>query len=352
LNDVQNPDVRVTKIMNIALSGVFPESHRLNLFSSSVDLSFLPLKYFDESIPEIDIELLIRNMTICLRDRHGDTNYKRSIRKFAEMNGLRLNHKNLIDISIIDDPVEIRRLENQYDSINNSDDKNSPFLFIYKDKNGENLSKRLFRISLDNGNENSQSLSATIDQVVLNYCFGAGRVSFYDCKNAKYEGTLNQYTANTMSRADIAKNPGIINKITSQTGNDIRITFKKYCRGNEKYFGKITGIDSLKGHNIDVVGTPHQPDFVYKLFAHTLGFEFDVDSRMRYQLIRHNNVAFWFMTFDRELLRNIQLWMIGSELEQAVGRARLIHCNCIVNVYSNFPLCQANLIEADTIVSQ
>ena len=51
------------------------------------------------------------------------------------------------------------------------------------------------------------------------------------------------------------------------------------------------------------------------------------------------------MTYDDELLRNIQLWMISSELEQAVGRARLIHHDCTVNVFSNLPLSQANLKE-------
>jgi hypothetical protein len=33
--------------------------------------------------------------------------------------------------------------------------------------------------------------------------------------------------------------------------------------------------------------------------------------------------------------------MIESDLEQAVGRARLSRCNCTVNVFSNFPLRQA-----------
>lgn len=35
--------------------------------------------------------------------------------------------------------------------------------------------------------------------------------------------------------------------------------------------------------------------------------------------------------------------MIKSELEQAAGRPRLIHNDCTVNVFSNFPLSQAKL---------
>lgn len=53
------------------------------------------------------------------------------------------------------------------------------------------------------------------------------------------------------------------------------------------------------------------------------------------------------MTFDESapMLRNIQFWMIESELEQAVGRARLTRCDRNVNLFSNFPLSQANIID-------
>jgi hypothetical protein len=39
--------------------------------------------------------------------------------------------------------------------------------------------------------------------------------------------------------------------------------------------------------------------------------------------------------------------MIESELEQAVGRARLLRENCTVDLYSNFPLRQAVMKETD-----
>ncbi len=186
-------------------------------------------------------------------------------------------------------------------------------------------------------------LSATANQKICNYYFGASRVNFYNCKRAKYIGILNQYNKNTMSRSDIDKNQGIIDKIKKFTGFVDTITFKKYSKGNCHY-GKTTGIDTLKGKNIDVIGTPHQPIWIYKLFAYTMGSKFDENAKMNYQVARHNEFGFWFMTFDNdnELLRNIQFWMIESELEQAVGRARLLTEACTVNVFSNFPLKQAH----------
>ena len=55
------------------------------------------------------------------------------------------------------------------------------------------------------------------------------------------------------------------------------------------------------------------------------------------------------MTYGKsyEMLRELQLWMISSELEQAVGRARLSRYDCPVIVFSNLPLQQATIIEKD-----
>ncbi len=52
------------------------------------------------------------------------------------------------------------------------------------------------------------------------------------------------------------------------------------------------------------------------------------------------------MTYADEILRAIQFYMIESELEQAVGRARLLRCDCTVNLFSDFPLRQAEIMEA------
>lgn len=63
--------------------------------------------------------------------------------------------------------------------------------------------------------------------------------------------------------------------------------------------------------------------------------------KMRYQEIEYNNCRFWFNAYDNKFLRDIQLWLINTELEQAVGRARLLRNKCTVYLYSNLPMKQA-----------
>lgn len=185
-------------------------------------------------------------------------------------------------------------------------------------------------------------VSATVDKDICEYCFGKQKVKFYECKQAHYAGTLNQYYDKTMSRQCIDEDTGILKKISDWSGFDHMITFKKYAV-DDMYFGNAIGCDYLKGQNIDVVGTPYQVDFLYKLFPFSLGLDIDGDATMKPCRVSHNGYTFYFTTFGEEhvILRRFHLWMIESELEQAVGRARLLRCNCTVNLFSNFPLRQA-----------
>ncbi|MDR1891927.1 MAG: hypothetical protein LBQ48_02795 [Oscillospiraceae bacterium] len=189
-------------------------------------------------------------------------------------------------------------------------------------------------------------VSATVDETTCKYYF-KDNMKFYDCKKARHEGTLNQYYDRSMSRADIYKDPAVIDRIKDWSGFEATITFKKYQRGN-LYFGNSAGCDNLKGKNLDVIGTPHQPEWIYKLFAYSLGLDFDLKERLKPgTMVEHNGWRFRFTAFDNEELRAIQFYMIESELEQAVGRARLLRCNCTVNLFSNFPLRQADLRKSE-----
>ena len=151
-----------------------------------------------------------------------------------------------------------------------------------------------------------------------------------------------------MGRSSIRKDPSIIKRIKQWTGFDYTISFKefhKYYEG-ELHFGNCAGCDTLKGKNIDVIGTPHQPEWIYKLFAYSLGYDVD-DGLKPNTVVVHNGFRFRFMTYADETLRAIQFYMIESELEQAVGRARLLRCDCTVNLFSDFPLKQAAIEESE-----
>ena len=187
-------------------------------------------------------------------------------------------------------------------------------------------------------------VSATVNQDICNYYFGENNVRFYACREAEIKGTLNQYGDRPMSRSFMTEKPDIISRIKKWTGVKHTISFKKFEHqyAGDLHFGNCAGCDTLKNQDIDVIGTPHQPEWIYKLFAYSLGF--DVDEKLKPNTtVVHNGYRFRFTTYDDTALRTIQFYMIESELEQAVGRARLLRCDCTVNLFSNYPLRQAVL---------
>jgi len=66
---------------------------------------------------------------------------------------------------------------------------------------------------------------------------------------------------------------------------------------------------------------------------------------LNHREIEYENYKFYFFTYKDELLRNLQIYYISSELEQSIGRARLLNKNNNVYVYSQFPVKQANFSE-------
>jgi len=99
LNDIPIPDIRVAKIMHGALRMIYPESDK-NCSVVHVYYGGKQLIDFNESIPTINIDLLIKNMTIYLKDRYGATNYKRHLLNFARTHNISLTKKRFLDIGM------------------------------------------------------------------------------------------------------------------------------------------------------------------------------------------------------------------------------------------------------------
>lgn len=197
-------------------------------------------------------------------------------------------------------------------------------------------------------------LSATANKDICQYYFGEKNVAFYECKEAKMTGILIHYYDRTMSRSYVYNHLGVYGEIKRKIKVDDFITFQRFEKdcGTEWHFGNCVGCDVLKGKDIAVIGTPHQPEWIYKLFAFSLGFK--IEEKASNMDVGHNGKIFRFNTYQNEVLRKIQFYMIESELEQAVGRARLLRCDCVVYLFSNFPLKQAKkqkFIEDNTIVT-
>ena len=122
-----------------------------------------------------------------------------------------------------------------------------------------------------------------------------------------------------MSRACINKDPTVIDRIKKWSGFKHTISFKKYQCG-DLHFGNTAGCDYLKGENIDVIGTHHQQEWIYKIFAYSLGLDCDINGKLKTTTVDHNGYRFCFTTYTDKLLKDIQFYIIESELEQAVGR--------------------------------
>lgn len=189
-------------------------------------------------------------------------------------------------------------------------------------------------------------VSATVSEDICYKYFGKENVDFYVCKRAEYKGSLYQYPQKSMSRSCLANNPGIVRRLMQKFHIDESnvITFMKENIGN-LHFGNTEGSNTLEGEDILVVGTPYHTEFLYKLVAFSMGIDFDEDEKMALQDVTYNGYTFKFTTFKDEELRAVHFWMLESELEQAVGRARLLRNKCTVYLFSNFPLSQSKMID-------
>ncbi len=191
-------------------------------------------------------------------------------------------------------------------------------------------------------------LSATANEKICRQFFGKNHITFHECKQVKYQGNLYQFPGRSMSRSSIAANKGIVDRIIQKMGfnKENIITFANLGIGLI-HFGNTDGLNTLEGEDVLVIGTPYHPSFLYKLVAHNLGFAFDENGSLSSQYITYNGYKIWFTTFKDENLRAILFWMLESELEQAVGRARLPRNDCNVFVFSNLPLKQAIMKDFD-----
>lgn len=140
LNDASVTDRRVAEAMQLVMGEMFPEADS----SCYKDVSKLyfggkELIYYDDKLPEINIESIFRNYTYCMRVRYKDNHYKEHIKRLSQETGIALNKRGLLDVTVTahlsetDDPTEDHGAS-QY----NINGKNSPIAIIY-DKNNSNI---------------------------------------------------------------------------------------------------------------------------------------------------------------------------------------------------------------------
>ncbi|MCD8110512.1 MAG: hypothetical protein LUE14_10520 [Clostridiales bacterium] len=196
-------------------------------------------------------------------------------------------------------------------------------------------------------------VSATINEnLYRKYFNGSMDIVLYPERKAAYTGRVIQYTYHSLGRRDLREKRKVFDLAREISKNPKLpiITFLKYGREAGKYargmhFGNLTGINDLQGKDIGIIGTPYKTEEAYKLIACYLGADVNQqeDQRPRYRRVEYKGCSFIITTYQDELLREINLYSLESELEQAVGRARALREPCTVYVFSAFPCEQAEL---------
>lgn len=196
-------------------------------------------------------------------------------------------------------------------------------------------------------------MSATINEHLYHDFDKNRKIVYKEIPIAKYKGNLIQYTAYSMSRSFIEKTGEAIveksvNKITGNP-NINTIKFKKFTKNSDIYFGKTEGFNEYKGENLAVIGTPHNVPYIYQLIGEYMDYR--VSGSLAERKVTNNGYSFILMSFEDPNMRNLQFFFLESELEQAIGRARLLRFDCTVYLFSNFPCRQAEIIQDNYLVS-
>ncbi len=196
-------------------------------------------------------------------------------------------------------------------------------------------------------------LSATINESISKLVFG-DKVTFIDLGLVKPTGSILQVTSKSFSRFTIKENQLEMkclaeNLMKLYNPDSEIITYKDFYRNGRKeeiYFGNTEGTDDLKGENITVIGTPHLNPISYLLISVALGYRMGLEeSRMEYIPVERNGLRFYFTTYgDDSLLKEVQFYLVESQLLQAIGRARVNRFPAKVLILSNLPVVGAEYI--------
>ena len=121
------------------------------------------------------------------------------------------------------------------------------------------------------------------------------------------------------------------------------VTFKMIDETKDIYFGKSEGFNGYQGQDLCVIGTPHNVPFIYRLIGKHLGY--CVEENMCRRRVQNDMCSFQIMTFQSKEMQSLQFYFLESELEQSIGRARLLRNKCTVYLFSNYPCKQAEIIQ-------
>ncbi|MET3980662.1 hypothetical protein ABIB62_003266 [Mucilaginibacter sp. UYP25] len=187
-------------------------------------------------------------------------------------------------------------------------------------------------------------LDATASRALNEKIFGE-RLVFVDISNVQFQGTLIQDTSKSCSKKGLDKYHETVSAKVGDMPVITHIKYKKHFANpvDTLHFGSLTGSNALSGQDICVVGTMTYHPTYYHFLADRLNIICD-DHIMKNLKVSYEGRRFWFTTFENPELQRLHLEQVEGELIQGVHRPRLIRTDATVNLYSNFPLLQAEYV--------
>lgn len=198
-------------------------------------------------------------------------------------------------------------------------------------------------------------LSATANNEVYHKIF-CNRLHFYESQMVEPVGQIYQFRKISCSKSSL-ENENTLKKViekvkTIENYTSIpAITFynqkdalkkEQILVIDELHYFNCKGSDSYKGNDLLIIGTPHPNPSQIALYAKSLEIKFKRtdfnQSNYKSQVICYKNHKFRFKTFVNEELRRLHLYLIETQIQQAIGRARANIYDCNVYLFSNFPV--------------
>jgi len=206
-------------------------------------------------------------------------------------------------------------------------------------------------------------LSATANEEVYRALFH-DRLVFIDLSGTELKGQIICHTRHSFSKSQSLdskhKTHKKVQSAKEKYGFDGIITHKCLAKSTDDgkhllkapdipvfaTFGGLLGLDSLQDKNFAVVGTPYPPEPVTKLWAGLLGFsDTEDDFEFCQQDVEFNEYRVNLpVCSDDPRIQALNLWLIHSELVQAVGRARLVSNARKLHVFAKLPISGCKLM--------
>ena len=191
--------------------------------------------------------------------------------------------------------------------------------------------------------------SATISEMVWEKLYPTAQ--FYEIGAVKNKGVVKQHFMNT-SKAKIADNAESIKEVLEAESISNVITHKSSKHLFSEYetamhFGNTQGYNSLSGEDIAVAGTFSYPEHILNLIVFAVSGEYP--ENMNNYVIQSNSFRTKFYTFSNPMHRALHIHIIETEQSQALGRARSIHFDCTVTLFSQLPSKEADEFYVDGV---